>query len=295
MRRVIYTILSSILFMLMAGIVWSDERLFQDPEIFDAAWPPLMIEVSIPSHGELLTGTFYAAAGKGPHPTIVTLHAFPGYEKNLDLAQSLRRIGYNVLYFDYRGIWGGPANFSVASGYQDAASAITFVVDTENASELRIDRNNIILLGHSYGAVAALDVGAGNSDVRCVISLAPEDMTLMVGSDEDRQGLARYTDNLRVVTGYSGQQLVDDLLAHRDEWAMTATVEALGDKPYLLIGGGLDSNFDASEVARVLAAGDAAGASAISAMVIENGDHSFSATRIELTRKVAAWLESDCP
>lgn len=65
-------------------------------EEFDAAWPPLMEEVSIPSHGELLTGTFYTAAGEGPHPTIVMLHAFPGYEKNLDLAQSLRP--YNVSF-----------------------------------------------------------------------------------------------------------------------------------------------------------------------------------------------------
>ena len=293
MRRVSYAVLSSI-FLMLAGNSWSGEKLFQDPESFDAAWPPLMIEVSIPSQGEMLTGTYYAATGKGPHPTIVTLHAFPGYEKNLDLAQSLRRIGYNVLYFDYRGIWGGPSDFSVASGYQDAANAVVFVTDTKNADKLRIDRKRIILLGHSYGAVAALDVGAQHADVRCVISLAPEDMTLMVGSEKDQQGLARYTDNLRVVSGYSGQQLVDDLLAHKTQWAMTTTVEALGDKPYLLIGGALDRNFDSGEVARVLEAGEAAGATAISAMVIEGGDHSFSAKRIELTRKVATWLESDC-
>lgn len=293
MRQVICLILGYV-FLTMAGDAWSNEKLFQDPQGYDVDSPPLMIEVSIPSHGEMLTGTFYAAAGRGPHATIVTLHAFPGYEKNLDLAQSLRRIGYNVLFFDYRGTWGGPADFSVASGYQDAASAVAFVVDADNTSELRIDPNNIILLGHSYGAVAALDVGTKNPDVRCIISLAPEDMTLMIGSEEDQQGLARYTDNLRVVSGYSGQQLVDDLLAHKDAWAMTTTVEAVGDKPYLLIGGGLDSNFDANEVAKVRAAGEAAGATAISAMVIEGGDHSFSAKRIELTLKVAAWLENDC-
>jgi len=293
MRQIVRATLSCV-FLAMTANAFANEKLFQDPENYDADWPPSMIEVSIPSHDEMLTGTFYAAAGKGPHPTIVTLHAFPGYEKNLDLAQSLRRIGFNVLYFDYRGIWGGPSDFSVISGYQDAANAVAFVTDAENASDLRIDRSSIILLGHSYGAVAALDVGAKHPDVRCVISLAPEDMTLMVGSAEDQQGLARYTDNLRVVSGYSGQQLVNDLLAHLDEWAMTTTVEAIGDKPYLLIGGGLDSNFDASEVTKVLEAGNAAGASAMSAMVIEDGDHSFSAKRIELTLKVAAWLESDC-
>jgi dipeptidyl aminopeptidase/acylaminoacyl peptidase len=293
MRRLIYVIFGLGIFA-VSGNTWSNDALFQDPPDFDADWPPLMLEISIPSHGELLTGTYYMASGKGPHPTIVTLHAFPGYEKNLDLAQSLRRVGYNVLYFDYRGIWGGPSDFSVASGYEDAASAVAFASNTENAGELRIDSNNIILLGHSYGAVAALDVGAANKDVRCVISLAPEDMTLMVGTEEDQRGLARYTDNLRIVSGYSGQSLIDDLLLHGDEWAMTTTIRSIGDKPYLLVGGALDSNFDASAVSRVVAAGKASGASAITSMVIDNADHSFSATRIELTLAVAAWLDSDC-
>jgi len=281
-------------FLMSLGNAWSDERLFQDPVQFDAAWPPLMVEVSIPSHGELLTGTFYVASGKGPHATIVTLHAFPGYEKNLDLAQSLRRIGFNILYFDYRGLWGGPADFSVLSGYEDAASAVAFVRDAANADELRIDRNKITLLGHSYGAVAALDTGAGHPGVRCVISLAPEDMTLMVGTKKERRELADYTDNLRVVSGYSGQDLIDDLLAHGDEWAMTTTVKALGDKPFLLIGAALDDNFDSGEIARVVEAGEAAGASAITSVVIANADHSFSAKRIELTLEVAAWLQNTC-
>jgi len=293
MRRLMRGALASAM-LTAAAAAWPADRLFEDPQGYDAAWPPAMIEVSIPSHGELLTGTFYAAAGKGPHPTIVMLHAFPGYEKNLDLAQSLRRSGWNVLYFDYRGIWGGPASFSVANGYEDSASAIAFVADRDNAAELRIDRERIVLLGHSFGAVAALEVGAGHPDVRCVVSLAPEDMTLMVGTREDQESLARYTDNLRVVSGYSGQQLVDDLLANLEAWAMTTTVRKIGDKPYLLIGGGLDGNFDASEVARVAAAGKAAGASAMTSLVIDNGDHSFSAARIELTKTVAGWLESRC-
>lgn len=277
-----------------AGAILANEKLFQDPADFDATWPPLMIEVSIPSHGEILTGTFYAAAAEGPHPTIVMLHAFPGYEKNLDLAQSLRRVGYNVLYFDYRGIWGGPSVFSVATGYEDAEMAVAFVNDADNAQELRIDRDNIILLGHSFGAVASLDIGADNKAVKCIISLAPEDMTLMVGTKEEQVGLASYTDNLRVVAGYSGQDLINDLLNHREEWAMTTTVKALGDKPYLLIGGALDSNFDATEVAKVDAAGKAAGATAISASVMANSDHSFSATRIALAIQVADWLQNSC-
>lgn len=282
------------LLLLVAGAAVADNRLFEDPSQFDANHPPLMLEVSIPSNGETLTGTYYRASGPGPHPTVISLHAFPGYEKNLDLAQSLRRIGYNVLYFDYRGVWGGPAQFSVTSGYEDAVSAIAFVIDKTNRDRLKVDDEHITLLGHSYGAVAALEVGRVNEEVECIVSLAPEDMTLMISTEDARAGLARYTDNLRVVSGYSGQQLIDDLVQHKEQWAMTTIVETLGDKPFLIIGGGLDRNFDESEVARVVAAGEAADASAITHAVIENGDHSFSAKRIELTEKVASWLDRNC-
>ena len=280
--------------LLMSARAGADGHLYQDATRFDADFPPQMVEISIPSFGEQLTGTFYTAAGEGPHPTIVTLHAFPGYEKNLDLAQALRRVGFNILYFDYRGTWGGPSSFSVARGYEDAASALAFATNAENAGTLRIDRGRISLLGHSYGAVAALDVGATHRGVRCVISLAPEDMTLMIGTEAARQGLARYTNNLRVVSGYSGQELVNDLVANKDEWAMTTTIQSLGSKPYLIIGGALDTNFDANAVENVVRAGRDAGATAITADVIENADHSFSAKRIELTAKVAGWLEVNC-
>lgn len=268
--------------------------LFEDAADFNAEHPPAMLEVSIPSHGALLTGTYYIAAGRGPHPTIVMLHAFPGYEKNLDLAQSLRRIGFNLLYFDYRGVWGGPGQFSIERAYEDSAAAIDFVIDSANRGRLRVDTNNVILLGHSFGAVAALEVGARNPAVHCIVSLAPEDMTLMIDTPEDRQSLANYTDNLRVVTGYSGQQLIDDLVERRAEWAMTTVAKDLGDKPWLLIGAALDENYTAADVARVVAAGKQAGSSNISSRIIEYADHSFSARRTELTVEVAAWLEDEC-
>ena len=33
--------------------------------------------------------------GLGPHPVVIMLHGFPGNEKNLDLAQSIRRAGWD--------------------------------------------------------------------------------------------------------------------------------------------------------------------------------------------------------
>ena len=80
----------------------------QDPAP-DKANPAALQTFQLPSHGALLNALVYVASGAGPHPVVLLLHGFPGNEKNLDLAQTLRRAGYDVLFFNYRGSWGAPA------------------------------------------------------------------------------------------------------------------------------------------------------------------------------------------
>ena len=69
----------------------------------DPVHPPRSAQVLVPSHGLGMSGLFYLAGGAGPHPTIVILHGFPGKEQNLDLAQAVRRAGWNVPTLHYRG------------------------------------------------------------------------------------------------------------------------------------------------------------------------------------------------
>src|SRR6516162_2821516 len=60
--------------------------------------PATMTELAIPSHGGTIIGVVYIGEGAGPHPTVVLLHGFPGYEQSLDLAESMRRAGWNVIF-----------------------------------------------------------------------------------------------------------------------------------------------------------------------------------------------------
>jgi predicted alpha/beta-fold hydrolase len=76
--------------------------IFTDPPA-DAAHPAKMTVLHIPSHGVLINGIAYQPAGAGLHPTLVICHGLPGNEKNLDLAQAVRRAGWNVITFNYRG------------------------------------------------------------------------------------------------------------------------------------------------------------------------------------------------
>src|SRR5271169_6023156 len=127
--------------------------------------PAAMETVQVPSHGLLLNGIVYVAAGAGSHPIAVLLHGFPGNEKNLDLAQAIRRAGWDVLFFNYRGSWGSPGDFSFTHCTEDVASALAYLRDPANAAKLRADPKRIVLIGHSLGGFLAAYGGAHDSAV----------------------------------------------------------------------------------------------------------------------------------
>src|ERR1700751_2289463 len=86
----------------------------------DPLYPPRSSQVLAPSHGMGINALLYLAGGAGPHPTMVLLHGFPGNEQNLDLAQAIRRAGWNVLTMHYRGSWGSPGAVSIDGAVAEA-------------------------------------------------------------------------------------------------------------------------------------------------------------------------------
>ena len=111
----------------------------------DPQHPAAIAELSIPSSGARMPALIYLANGPGPHPTFVLLHGFPGNEKNLDIAQDLRRNGFNVLFFHYRGAWGSQGDYSLLHLAEDAASALSYL--RQNAAELHVDPGKLSLVG----------------------------------------------------------------------------------------------------------------------------------------------------
>src|SRR4051812_45008658 len=110
----------------------------------DAAHPPHQEQALVPSAGLGMNALLYLAGGAGPHPTMVLFHGFPGNEQNLDLAQAVRRAGWNVLTLHYRGSWGSPGVFTLQHVVEDAKAAEAFVENPANAAKYGIDPKRIV-------------------------------------------------------------------------------------------------------------------------------------------------------
>jgi pimeloyl-ACP methyl ester carboxylesterase len=271
-----------------------------DRPVFDAVNPPRIIELSFESGGSAMNAIVYEAQGRGPHPTVVLLHGFPGSERNLDLAQAIRRAGWNVVFFHYRGAWGSGGEFSFKHVIEDVGAVVEAISTPEFSTEHRIDPERIALVGHSMGGFAALIAGAGLPRVDCIVSLAGANLggsaRSMQNSPETAAGYAAALDSWSgPINGPGGAQLVAELAEHADQFDSIAQAGELAKRDLLLVSGERDVFTPPSlHHDPLVAALIAVDAPSVETFVFEEGDHSFSGQRIALARLVTGWLQTDC-
>jgi len=265
----------------------------RDPVQIDASNPPAIIELGFDSYGDRLNGILYQANGAGPHPTFILLHGYPGNEKNLDLAQSMRRVGYNVLFFHYRGAWGSGGDFSFTNVVEDVGSAADFL--RGNANEYRVDPERILMIGHSMGGFAALQGAARDEAVSCVAAIAPADVGRIADiaklDSNFEQDFADGADSLPMLSGWSGQKVTAELRANRDAFSLIDLAPKLGGKSVLLIAGDKDTVIAPDVFHTPMVAAYAAQPDINLTHAVISGDHSFSWSRFELTNNVLNWAQ----
>lgn len=253
--------------------------------------PARNIELAIPSHGARLPGYLMLAAGPGAHPAALLLHGYPGNEKNLDLAQSLRRAGVHVLFIHYRGTWGAEGTFRIDHMHRDALAAIDFLRD--NAGVYAIDPSRIAVIGHSMGGFAALRTAAADDRVACAVGMAAANLGAYAQRSAERKaGFAAYSDNLFMLEGWDGATALRELEANAGEFQLGSLGPALADRPVLLVTGTGDQVVPVA-VQRDLAERWGDDGPLLTTLEIP-GDHAFAGDRLALQRAVIEWMMDAC-
>jgi uncharacterized protein len=258
----------------------------------DRAHPAAMVTMLVPSNGEQLNAIMYIAAGAGPHPAVILLHGFPGNEKNLDLAQAMRRAGWNVLYFNYRGSWGTPGTFSFTHTLEDTKAAIEFLRNPSNAAELRTDPKRIVLIGHSLGGFIAAYSAAHDESILGVGLISAANLGGMSAAQGPepvavpRLSATFSREGMEPLSGCTADSLARETVTHRAQWNFNEYASVLAERPVLIV----TSDDGLAGHGRVLAN---ALHSKGSTLVTERHfatDHSYSADRLALEAAVLNWL-----
>jgi len=286
-----------LLLLLLASPVATALNPLSEESAPDAMFPASIEELTFSVGGDRLSGLLYLANGLGPHPTLVLLHGFPGNEKNLDLAQAVRRAGFNVMFFHYRGAWGSEGDYSLPQLSEDVAAALGFLRD--HATRYRVNAQRLSLLGHSMGGYAALAAGSRDPGVSCVGALAPVNLGLWTegiraGEPEAVQFLD-YADSLFMLRNFDGARMRRELLSMPLTDQDTRLFAAgLRNKSVLMIVGRDDTVTPADSMFDPTVAVYARDPAIDLRHFTISGDHSFSWSRLQLTELVLGWLDSDC-
>ena len=261
----------------------------------DADFPAAVVELAIEYEGDRMPGHIYLAEGSGPHPTFLLLHGLPGNEKNLDIAQVLRRAGFNVLFFHYRGAWGAEGSYRMSSLDDDVLAVLDYLRRPENASRLRIDTKRLSLLGHSRGGFTALAAGRKDEALTCVAAMSPANLGVWKSEVNNPESplierLSGYADSLFMLRDMNADSMLADLKAtEAAELDTTLFGRGLRGKSVLLVVGDRDTvTTPETMFSPVVSAYQKDAAIDLSHSII-SGDHSFSWSRIELTRLILDW------
>ncbi len=285
---------------LVAVLIWTTTPLwagpipssiFTDP-VVDPKSPAGMEVIHVPSGDVELNGIVYTANGPGPHPTFVFFHGLPGNEKNLDLAQAVRRAGWNAVMVNYRGSWGSPGTYSFGGNLEDARAVLKYVREPANAAKLKIDPAHIAIGGHSMGGWVAAHTLAQDEGVLGAVVFSSGDFGGGRWQGGDPATLAKSMDNNREsLAGVTGAQMAQEIVAHKDAWSFATLAPRLVNRRLYVL---YSEDFVKQDSVNLIKAVKAAGGKAITEQYVAT-DHSWSDKRITLESLVIRWLEKLVP
>ena len=258
--------------------------IYTDPPA-DKAHPARMEVIHVQSGGVAINGVAYLPAGAGPHPIALICHGWPGNEKNLDLAQALRRAGWAAVTFNYRGSWGSPGKFRFAQNPDDAAAVLAYLRDPANAKLLGVDPARIVVMGHSMGGWVTARTGASDHKLAGLVMISAGDMGL-VGGLPRAAVIKEAASDAETLADTSPETMADELIANATANELLPLAPKLIDTPLLALTSddGLAGHTD-----RLAAAIRTAGGKAVTEGHAAT-DHSWSDHRIDLEARIIRWL-----
>jgi len=246
-------------------------------------FPTFNEEMAIGIDGDSIAVYALIASGSNVKETVILLHGIPGNERNLDLAQDLRREGENVIFFSYRGAWGSQGTYSYSNCLVDIDYILDYFSDPALALKMRIDTTRFTLIGHSLGGGLALIKGAKDSRVKKIIALSAANFGYIwrdITSVDSLQGFQNYIRS-SFVLNCNPKEFVQEILDNKTEYDVLTFAQELETKKVLIIDDYDRSNKWPGQLLKPIE------------YVIIESDHSFTNRRKELSVYINAWLKKN--
>jgi len=260
----------------------SDEQEFC-PEIFELS----IISGGCHIYGYLLTPDKRV---KGPYPTVIMSHGFPGYTTNNDLEFALMRMGCVVIHMNHRGAWGSEGTYLFTNLKEDLIAIAKWAHNPAIADQYGIDTENIFLVGHSMGGQSVLNAAKDLSFIRGVVAMAAYDIGAAFRYKLEKELFLMIEIEGQCLKMTSASEVYENALNNVQELGILNRYEELANRNVLLVEASMDTIAPPDKMLRPLADKLEELKSPVSYRVI-NSNHSFVGQRMKLTKVVGEWIE----
>lgn len=255
--------------------------LYNDKTIADEKSKAKSLPFIFESNSNKLVGRILMAVNNEPKATIIFLHGNPGFEKNEDIGQALRRGGYNSVFFSYSGTWGNEGVFNYQNSINDLNSIIDYLIS--NSKKFKIDREQVYLCGFSMGADIAILTANTNEKIKGVISIDPWNgyNELSNKTEKDLDNYRKNVEQRPCIRLKSGDDFVSSIIENKEMDLQTSLRNF--SKPVIHI---FSNENDKNTFYK------SCNLTNLEFQVLAASDHSFSDKRIILTNEIFLWLNN---
>lgn len=268
------------------------ERAFEEYTEDNPEYFPEISEMNIVSGGCRLFGYLLKPDKryKGPYPTVITSHGFPGYTTNNDIELALMRMGCVVIHMNHRGAWGSEGKYLFTNLKADLIAIAKWAHNNAIADQYEIDVDNIFLLGHSMGGQTVLNAAKDLDFIKGVVAMAAYDIGAAFGNHMEKELFLMIENEGQCLNMDSASEVYENALNNREELSILNRYDALVGKNVLLIAGTHDKIAPPSKMLVPLAERLKKAGGNIEYEKIA-GNHSFLGQRMKLTEIVGAWIQ----
>lgn len=270
------------------------KKAFVEFESDDPQYFPDILELNIVSGGVHLYGYLLSPDKrvKGPYPTIIMSHGFPGYTTNNDLELAFLRMGCVVIHMNHRGAWGSEGNYLFTNLKDDLIAVAKWAHNAAIADQYDIDVNNIFLVGHSMGGQTVLNAAKDLSFIKGVAAMAAYDIGAAFRYKMEKDLFLMIETEGQCLKMQSASEVYENALTNQQELSVLNRFDELLNKNVLLVEATYDTIAPPDKMLKPLANKlKEAGGNITYEKIASN--HSFIGQRMKLTQIVGKWLE-DC-